>query len=116
MANTKEKLQRFNVMLDPAESQRVDRLADQILTRTGCRISRSAILRAGLSVLGELQRMAEAGLPGALPLDTAQSGRQLESLAVIAVRRVQIGGSGHAQRTAGARSWDRVRQARGADV
>ena len=84
--NTEGRLERFNVVLSLDESEWLNQLAAEIQTETGAHVSRSEIIRAALSGLSELHRLAPSCPSRFVPLHTCQSAPELGLWAVLAVR------------------------------
>jgi hypothetical protein len=82
---SEERLERVNLMLAQGESEWLDSLGRQILEKTGVKVSRSEMVRAGIRTIRELHRLA--------PLDGYSSGELLAAAGVMAVRTgVMVGG------------------------
>jgi hypothetical protein len=84
--NPEERLERVNLMLTRDESDRLDQLAAEILAQTGAKVSRPEIVRAALSVLRELDRLAPACPTRFVPLHTCRSDADLAMLSVLTAR------------------------------
>lgn len=89
-AGVTPELERVNLVLKRDDSRWLDELVRAIRERTGSRVSRSQIARAGLAALQELDRISLAD-PGVLiPLRTCKSGDQLAAVGILAVRTAAL--------------------------
>jgi hypothetical protein len=82
--NSGGKLERVNLMISREESAWLDRLAAEIQSRTGAKVSRSEIVRAALATMQELHRQGDA--IGFGSLSACKSGAHLGQLGVMAIR------------------------------
>ena len=81
--SSQERLERVQLMLAPDESAWLDTLGGQILARTGAKVSRSEIVRAGIRTLQELDRLS--------PLDGCTSGLMIGAVGVLTARAGMAG-------------------------
>jgi hypothetical protein len=82
---TGEDLARVNLVLSRANSEFLDRLRQEIDKRTGAKVSRSEIVRASITGLAALHRIA--------PLATCKNETDLAVMMVLAIRSAITGGS-----------------------
>ena len=80
------KLERVNLLLSRDDSAWLDALAAEIRANTGARVSRSEIVRAALSIMAELYRVAPTCPDRLVPLDRCKSGEELAVIGLLAVR------------------------------
>lgn len=81
------RLERFNIVLEPSDSEFLDRLVQEIRAVAGAKVSRSEIVRAAIAGLHELHRLTPEGGPSWLPpLNRCRSGSDLAVVAVLAAR------------------------------
>jgi len=97
-SSTGERLERVNIMLERQESEWIDKLAAEIHTSTGAKVSRSEIVRAAIAGLRELHRLAPARPSRLVPLLPLASctGPALGQMAVLAMRLATKGRSEYA--------------------
>jgi hypothetical protein len=76
------RLGRVNLMLTRQDSAWLDQLANEIRSTTGAKVSRSEIVRAALSMLRELDRLA--------PLCSCKSGDNLAAMGIVAARKAAL--------------------------
>ena len=87
---SEERLERFNLVLGLEQSEWLDALAAEIKAQNGAEISRSDIVRAAVSGLRELHRLAPSFPDRLVSLHTARSGSDLTGLAVLSARMAAI--------------------------
>ena len=80
-------LERVNLMLTRDDSAWLDMLANQIRTNTGAKISRSEIVRAALTTMAELHRLAPMFPDRLMPLQSCKTKGELAVVGILAVRR-----------------------------
>ena len=80
-------LERVNLMLTRDDSTWLDMLANEIRTNMGAKISRSEIVRAALTTMGELHRLAPMFPDRLMPLHSCKSRGELALMGILAVRR-----------------------------
>jgi len=81
-----ERLERYNVLLERHESEWLDQLVEEIQTRTGAKVSRSEIVRAGIAGMRELHRLAPECPSRFAPLASCRRGSDLVVMIVLALR------------------------------
>jgi len=81
-----ERLERVNLMLAREDSSFLDRLTEEIHAKTGSKVSRSEIVRAGIAGIRELQLRAPECPERFMPLTDCRSGADLLVIMVMAVR------------------------------
>jgi hypothetical protein len=84
-SNTGERLERVNVMLSRQDSSFLDQLSEEITAKTGAKVSRSEIVRAGIAGMRELHRLAPV-CSRFVPLTSCRSGADLAILIIVALR------------------------------
>ncbi|HTX36452.1 MAG TPA: hypothetical protein VME43_15590 [Bryobacteraceae bacterium] len=85
--NRENALERVNLMLARRDSAWLDSLANEIRVNTGAKVSRSEIVRAALSTLAELHRLAPMAPTRLIPLHSCKSRDELALAGTLAVRR-----------------------------
>jgi hypothetical protein len=85
-SSTGEPLERVNIMLQRTDSEWLDSLVTEMQAETGSRISRSEIVRAAISGIRELDRLAKEGPSRVVPLTKCRSGEDLAIMTVLAAR------------------------------
>ncbi len=79
-------LERVNLMLTRGDSAWLDTLANEIRVNTGAKVSRSEIVRAALSTMAELHRLAPIFPARLMPLHSCKSRDELALIGILAVR------------------------------
>jgi hypothetical protein len=85
-STTGERLERVNVMLAREDSEFLDQLSEEITAKTGAKVSRSEIVRAGIAGIRELHRLAPECPSRFVPLASCRSGADLVIWMVLAIR------------------------------
>jgi hypothetical protein len=83
-------LERVNLMLKRDDSAWLDRLANEIRANTGVNVSRSEIVRAALSTMAELHRLALTATPHLFSLAACKSEGELTVAGILAVRSAVV--------------------------
>ena len=83
-------LERVNLMLTRDDSAWLDRLAHEIRENTGAKLSRSEIVRAALSTLAELHRLAPMFPARFRALHSCETKDELALMGILAVRRAAL--------------------------
>ena len=96
-------LSRFNVILADSDSRWLDELSTSIEQRHGKRVTRSQILRAGLVMLKELEKLSSMLPDRFCSLTVARSERELAAIGVLALRSAAVGGDYTPQERGGTR-------------
>ena len=81
-----KELQRVNLMLKRDHSEWLDGLAHEIRANTGAKVSRSEIVRAALSTMSEIHRLAPKAARQLIPLGTCKTETELALAGVLAMR------------------------------
>ncbi len=80
-----ERIERVNLLIGVEQSVWLDQVALEIRTHSGTNVSRSEIVRAALSMLGELHKLAPRSRR-LMPLKVCKSGSDLTLAGLLCVR------------------------------
>jgi hypothetical protein len=79
-------LERVNLILTRDNSSWLDGLSNEIRVTTGAEVSRSEIVRAAVSTLAELHRLAPVSTKRIIPLGACKTEGELAVAGILAIR------------------------------